>query len=72
MTEKTAKSSTSFSHAFRELQKITERFERDDLDLELAMREYERGLHLAKQLKSRLKELENAVVKMKKKMDDEV
>ncbi|MFH0853254.1 MAG: exodeoxyribonuclease VII small subunit [bacterium] len=66
-TNPSKKSGQSFHQAFTELQKITEQFERDDLDLELAMKQYEKGLDLSKQLKARLKQMSNTVEEMKKK-----
>lgn len=71
MTQKRATRTQSFAQAFAELQKITEQFERDDFDLDRALEEYERGLKLAKQLKDRLKTLENTVEQMKKKISAE-
>jgi exodeoxyribonuclease VII small subunit len=70
MTTKKASKPASFAQSFAELEKITSLFERDDLDLDEAMKEYERGLVLAKQLKTRLKELENTVETLKKKFHE--
>jgi len=71
MTQKRSNRTQTFAQAFAELQKITEQFERDDFDLDRALEEYERGLRLAKQLKDRLKTLENTVEQMKKKISAE-
>ncbi len=70
MTTKKTTRPTSFAQQFAELEKITSLFERDDLDLDLAMKEYERGLEIAKQLKLRLKDLENTVERLKKKFQE--
>lgn len=66
-TNQPKKPNQSFSQAFTELQEITEQFEKEDLDLEQAMKQYEKGLELSKQLKARLKQMTNTVEEMKKK-----
>ncbi|USN53089.1 MAG: exodeoxyribonuclease VII small subunit [Candidatus Nomurabacteria bacterium] len=71
MTTKRSQKKISFQSSFQELQKITDRFESSDLDLDEAMQLFERGLTLAKELKKRLGEMENTVKQMKKKVDQE-
>ncbi|MBU1148749.1 exodeoxyribonuclease VII small subunit [Patescibacteria group bacterium] len=66
-TNQPKKTSQNFSQAFAELQAITEQFEKEDLDLEQAMKQYEKGLELSKQLKARLQQMANTVEEMKKK-----
>ena len=56
--------------AFQELQRITEAFEQETVDLDQALAKFERGLELARQLKSRLKEIENTVENLKAKFSD--
>lgn len=59
-----------FSEYFDELKKINEEFENKDLALEEAMKKFERGLFLAKNLKNRLNEIENYVEEIKIKFED--
>ncbi len=60
----------NFGLAFSELEKITEWFERGDVELEEGLKKFERGLELASKLKERLKEVENKVVEIKAKFSD--
>ncbi len=46
---------------FKELEAITQELERGDLDIELAIGKYEKGVKLAKDLKSKLKDMENRI-----------
>ena len=70
MPKKTKTDRPSFSQAFQELQRITEAFEQETVDLDQALAKFERGLELARQLKSRLKEIENTVENLKAKFTD--
>lgn len=70
MPKKTKTDRSSFSQAFQELQRITEAFEQETVDLDQALAKFERGLELARQLKSRLKEIENTVENLKAKFND--
>ena len=70
MPKKTKTDQSSFSQAFQELQRITEAFEQETVDLDQALAKFERGLELARQLKSRLKEIENTVENLKAKFTD--
>ncbi len=54
-----------FNEYFKELQAINESFEKEDLDLEDAIKKFERGLFLARNLKNRLKEVENYIEEIK-------
>ena len=60
----------NFGEAFAELEKITEWFERGDVELEEGLKKFERGLYLAGKLKARLKEVENKVTEIKAKFSD--
>jgi exodeoxyribonuclease VII small subunit len=60
----------NFGEAFGELEKIVQQFERDDVDLENALLEFERGLLLAQKCKTRLSEIENKVKEIKIKFED--
>ena len=55
----------NFAEAFGELEKITQWFEREDIDLEQGLEKFERGLELAKLLKERLAEVESKVKQIK-------
>lgn len=59
-----------FADAFSELEKIVEKFESGEVDLDEGLKKFERGLELAKMCKERLKEVENKVVQIKKKFED--
>lgn len=51
--------------SFAELEKITEELQSENLDLEIALDKFERGLELAEKLKKRLGEIENRVETIK-------
>ncbi|PIY95917.1 MAG: exodeoxyribonuclease VII small subunit [Candidatus Kerfeldbacteria bacterium CG_4_10_14_0_8_um_filter_42_10] len=71
MKKKTVlKSKLNFAEAFAELEKITEEFENETVDLESGLKKFERGLELASELKARLKEVENKVEIIKKKFEE--
>lgn len=61
----------NFGKAFAELEAITAWFEREGADLDEGLKKFERGLELAKKLKSRLAEVEHKVVEIKKKFGEE-
>ncbi|MDO8435417.1 MAG: exodeoxyribonuclease VII small subunit [bacterium] len=63
-------SKQSFKKDFEELEKIVEKFEAGELDLEEGMKLFERGLELATALKKRLAVFENQVEVIKKKFGD--
>ncbi|MBP9748586.1 exodeoxyribonuclease VII small subunit [Patescibacteria group bacterium] len=54
-----------FGDAFAELEKITEWFEKEEMDLEEGLEKFERGLALAAKLKARLSEVENRIEEIK-------
>jgi len=60
----------SFKEAFDELEKIAEKFEGDDVDLEAGLKDFERGLELASLCKEKLNDLEVRVKEIKSKFDD--
>lgn len=60
----------NFGKAFAELETITAWFEREGADLDEGLKKFERGLELAKKLKSRLAEVEHKVVEIKKKFGE--
>lgn len=57
----------NFKEALQELKKINEEFDKEDIDLDKALKNFKYGLALAKKCKDRLKEVENEVVKIKEK-----
>ncbi len=57
----------NFEKSFEELEKIVQKFESGDIDLDQSLKEFERGLELAKLLKGRLKKVENKIVEIKNK-----
>ena len=56
--------------AYRQLQVIVKQFEQGNISLEESIVQFEKGLGLAKQLKDRLKVLENKIVEIKVKFQD--
>lgn len=65
------KSSINFAKAFEELEQITKWFDsQDQLDLDRGLKQFERGLELASELKKKLSEVENKVEEIKKKFSD--
>jgi len=65
----TAKKAPSFAKAFEELEEITRWFESEAVDVDEALKRFERGLELASQCKKRLSEVENKVKEIKKKYE---
>ena len=61
----------SFADAFQELEQVTEWFEGDEVDLDKGLKQFERGLELAKVCKEMLSDVENKVEEIKKKFDFE-
>ncbi len=61
------KDTQSFQQDFAELEKIVERLESGQIDLDEAIEQFERGLALAQSCKKRLSVIENRVVEVKKK-----
>lgn len=62
----------NMEQAFGELERITEWFEKEDIDLEEGLTKFERGLEIARKLKERLAEVENRVEEIKAKFSDVV
>lgn len=61
---------TDFAKSFKELEEIVEWFEDAEVDLEEGLKRFERGLELASQCRTRLKDVENKVSKIKAKFSD--
>lgn len=68
MTSKKTKS-VHFADAFKELESITEWFEREDVDVDEGLKKFERGLELAKACKEKLAEVETRVKEIKIKFE---
>ncbi|MEM5811871.1 MAG: exodeoxyribonuclease VII small subunit [Candidatus Aenigmatarchaeota archaeon] len=57
----------NFTKAYQEIEKINDWFHSEDIDLDEALKKYERGMELIKRCKERLKEAENKFEEIKKK-----
>jgi len=55
----------NFAKSYSDLQKITEWFEREDVDLEEGIKKFEEGSALVKQLKDYLDKMENKIRELK-------
>lgn len=64
------KKEESFAQAFAELEKLTEWFETEEVDLDEGLKKFERGLELAQICKKKLAEVENKVTTLKKKFGE--
>lgn len=60
----------AFGASFAELEKIVHKFERDDVDLEEGLKDFEQALSIARALKDRLSSVENRVIEIKRKFGD--
>lgn len=60
----------NFTKGYEELEALVADFESRELDLEKDVPKFEQGLELARQLQSRLKEIENKVIAIEKKFTD--
>ena len=58
-----------FSKQFEELEAIVEWFDADKIDLDKALKQFERGMELSEALKAKLDEVENKVSTIKAKFD---
>ncbi|MFA6027453.1 MAG: exodeoxyribonuclease VII small subunit [Patescibacteria group bacterium] len=61
-----AKKEFNFTQKFNELEKITQELENGDLDLEVSLKQFEKGLKIASELKRHLNEAENKIKTLKK------
>lgn len=62
-------SKQDFGSKLKELESITEWFESDEVDLNEALKKFERGMELADGLKKELQQIENRVEVIKQKFD---
>lgn len=64
-----AEKAKTFIQLRSELDTILEELQRDDADIDVAMKSYERGMELVALLEAQLKLAENKVTKLKSKFD---
>lgn len=57
----------NFTKAYQEIEEINEWFRGEDIDLDEALKKYERGMELIRKCKERLKGAENKFEEIKKK-----
>jgi exodeoxyribonuclease VII small subunit len=57
----------NFSKAYEEIEKINEWFKGENIDLDEALKKYERGMELISKCKQRLQEVENKFQEIKNK-----
>lgn len=61
----------NFTEAYQKIEDINKWFQGEDIDLDDAIRQYERGMDLIKKCKDRLKEAENKFEEIKKRYEAE-
>ena len=66
---KTNKSETTYAELKSELDGVLNALQQDDISVDDAMKCYERGMELVKQLETTLKDAENKITKLKHKFD---
>lgn len=69
MTDRPADKTFNFSRAYAELEGIVKEFEAERVDLDEGLKKFERGLALAKQLKDKLKDVEQKIEQIKVKFE---
>jgi len=57
----------NFTKAYEEVEGINEWFQQEDINLDMALQKYEKGMELIAKCKERLKEVENKFEEIKKK-----
>jgi len=57
----------NFTKFYQEIEEINEWFQKEDIDLDEALRKYERGMELIKECRERLEETENKFEEIKQK-----
>ncbi len=65
------KSSPTYEELNQELDDILADLQRDDIDVDSALKQYERGLELVQQLEQHLKNAENTIIELKAKFNAE-
>lgn len=61
----TASKQVDYRELSHELETIVADLQRDDLDIDVALKQYQRGLEVVKQLETYLKTAENTITKLK-------
>ncbi|MDD3735527.1 MAG: exodeoxyribonuclease VII small subunit [Candidatus Pacebacteria bacterium] len=61
----------NFTKAYKEIEEINEWFRQEDINLDKALEQYERGMELIKKCKERLRESENKFEEIKRKYEAE-
>lgn len=61
----------NFAKAFEELERIAKEFETASLDIDQGIKKFERGLEIAKQLKTRLQDAENRISTIKRRFESD-
>ena len=61
--------SFNLSKAFQELEEINAWFQEEEIDLEEALKKYQRGIELIQECKKRIGEVENKIVKVKQDLE---
>ncbi|MCM1992745.1 exodeoxyribonuclease VII small subunit [Oceanirhabdus seepicola] len=64
-----AKNKKSYEEKFQELKEFVNSFEGDELPLEIAMNNYEKGINLCNELYKELKEVEGKIILLNKEED---
>lgn len=67
--KRTSHHDAGFSRLYKELEALTEAFERGEFDLDEGLEKFEHGLALAQKLKDRLKNVEQRIERLKVKYD---
>ena len=61
----------SLQHQMAELDQLLEWFDRDDIDLDEALKKFDEGVTLTEKLKERLSTLENKITILKERFDQD-
>lgn len=71
MPKKKTATTQSFAKDFAKLEKLVERFEEEDIDLDQSLKDFEEGLKIAERLKKSLDSVENKIETLKSKYDSD-
>jgi len=61
----------NFTKAYQEIEEINKWFQKEDIDLDEALKKYKRGMELVKKCKERLQNTENTFEEIKQKYSRE-
>ena len=62
---------TNIKKSLEELQKITDWFQNEDIDLDQGLEKLKEGMKLIKDCRGRIQEIENELIEVKKELDDD-